>query len=196
MEQPKATGDSLPFLIRRAQTGDPDAFSRIVCRYRDRIFRWALVRTGDEDDAEDAAQETLVRLHAGLRKFRGGSSFETWLYAITRNAAADIMRRRKSRLRMTLRLAELGDGREATTSPDPLETVFARRIEDVVREFLTQLPTRQREAVDLVDLQGLSPAEAASLTGANAATLRTHLFRGRRALRQRLLDAGAAEGAP
>lgn len=154
------------------------------------------MRTGDEDDAEDAAQEALVRLHAGLRKFRGRSSFETWLYAITRNAAADLVRRRRSRQRMTHRLAEMGDGRESVSSPDPLETMSARGLKDLVREFLTQLPSRQREAVDLVDLQGLAPAEAADLIGANPATLRTHLFRGRRALRQRLLDAGATGGTP
>lgn len=192
MEQPNAPEDSLPFLIRRAQTGDPDAFERLARSYRDRIFRWALVRTGDVDDAEDAAQETLVRLHAGLRKFRGASGFETWLYAITRNAAADVVRRGRSRKRMTDRFATLAGHQEPASPDDALEALSTRRLAELVREFLTELPLRQREAVDLVDLQGLAPTEAADLIGANPATLRTHLFRGRRALRIRLLDATSA----
>lgn len=187
--EPRASPEAdLPSLIRRAKEGERAAFDRLVLLYRDRIFRWALVRTGDAEDAEDATQEALVRLHSGLRKFRGGSRFETWLYAITRSAVAEAGRRERSRRRMTDRYATLAPpGRQ-----DPAEAVLHRmetgRLARRVREFLTELPLRQREAVDLVDLQGLAPAEAAELSGSNPATLRTHLFRGRRALRVRLLS--------
>jgi RNA polymerase sigma-70 factor (ECF subfamily) len=178
----------LPFLIRRAQEGEPRAFERLVREYRDRIFRWALVRTGDEDDAEDATQEALVRLHRGLRKFRGASRFETWLYAITRNAAADVTRRGKRRKRMADRYAELAEVKDARRIERPLDDLAARRAAGLVRAFLGDLPMRQREALDLVDLQGMAPAEAAVLLGSNPATLRTHLYRARRAMRNRLLD--------
>ena len=186
METPEAPENGLSFLIRRARAGDSDAFERLVRLYRDRIFRWALVRTGDVDDAEDATQETLVRLHLGLRKFRGASRFETWLYAITRNAAADLGRRRRSRERVTDKYARLSDHGQTSPGGNALDALSSRQMADRVREFLVQLPVRQREAVDLVDLQGLLPAEAATLLGANPATLRTHLLRGRRALRERL----------
>jgi RNA polymerase sigma-70 factor (ECF subfamily) len=187
VEKPGAPEASLPFLIRRAQAGDRDAFDRLVRMHRDQIFRWALVRIGDVDDAEDATQEVLVRLHLGLRKFREASRFETWLYAITRNAAADVSRRKRNRKSMIDRYATLADGGKGRPT-DALDALAARRLSALVRDFLTELPARQREAVDLVDLQGLAPIEAAELLGSNPATLRTHLFRGRRALRLRLLE--------
>ena len=195
MERREAAEEDLPFLIRRAQAGDPDAFERLVREYRDRIFRWALVRTGDVDDAEDATQEALVRVHRGLRKYRGESRFETWLYSVTRSAAADITRRRKGTRNMKARFSRLAESGSTADSAGLLDRVAARQLAEHVRGFLEQLPPRQREAVDLVDLQGLEPGEAAALLGSNPATLRTHLFRGRRALRCRLLDLSPTEDA-
>lgn len=192
MKQPPIPGADAAFLVRRAQAGEQEAFDRLVRMYRDRIFRWALVRTGDVDDAEDATQEALVRLHMGLRKFRGASRFETWLYAITRSAAADVVRRGKSRKRMKERFVALGERSDSGTAERGLDVLATQQLAGLARAFLEDLPVRQREAVDLVDLQGLAPAEAADLLGTNRATLRTHLFRGRRALRTRLLATESA----
>ena len=163
-------------------------FLEKVLPFKDKVFRLAKRLLASSEEAEDATQEVLVRLHLGLRKFRGGSSFETWLYAITRNATADVVRRGRSRKRMADRFSALGEHGELLAPTDPVETLSTQRLAARVREFLVELPVRQREAVDLVDLQGLAPAEAADLLGTNRATLRTHLFRGRRALRTRLLD--------
>ena len=58
-------------LVRRAQAGDDAAFERLVRRFYDRIYRWALVRTSDPDDAEDVTQQVLVNLHRGLLTFDG-----------------------------------------------------------------------------------------------------------------------------
>ena len=68
MTEPRNPEADLARLIRQARGGDASAFERLAGAYRDRIYRWALVRTGDEDDAEDATQEALVRLHRGLGK--------------------------------------------------------------------------------------------------------------------------------
>jgi RNA polymerase sigma-70 factor (ECF subfamily) len=177
----------LEFLIRQARGGDPSAFERLARAYRDRIYRWALVQMGDEDDAEDATQEALVRLHRGLRKFDGRSRFETWLYAVVRSATADVRRSKGKTFRLRERVAARGAG-EATAEPHPVvEGLEARRIGALVRVFLESLPARQREAMDLVDLQGVGQVEAATRLGVSPATLRTHLFRARRTMRVQLL---------
>ncbi len=188
MTEPRNPETELSFLIRRAQAGDPHAFERLARAYRDRIYRWALVRTGDEDDAEDATQEALVRLHRGLRRFTGAARFETWLYSVVRSAAADVRRRGQMGRRLKDRYAIHGD-RPGATDPSDLEAgMERRRLTILVRTFLEELPARQREAMDLVDLQGLAPAEAAQRLEIRPATLRTHLFRARRTLRSRLLE--------
>jgi RNA polymerase sigma-70 factor (ECF subfamily) len=187
--EPRSPETELPFLIRQARAGDPSAFERLAGSYRDRIYRWALVRTGDEDDAEDATQEALVRLHRGLEKFDGRSRFETWLYSVVRSATADVQRRKAKSLRLRARFATWGS---PETAADPLPVVDGlevRRIGALVKVFLEALPARQREAMDLVDLQGVGQAEAAERLGVSPATLRTHLFRARRAIRARLLAA-------
>ncbi len=183
----------LRFVIRRAQAGDPRAFKSLVEEYRARIYRWALVRTGDEDDAEDATQEALVRLHQGLPRFRLASSFETWLYAITRSAAADMLRSRKRKQAVKDRYARLGQ-MDGSTEEDPIDRLALREAAALVRRFLEDLPPKQREAFDLVDLQEMKPSEAAALAGSNPATLRTHLLRARRALRGRLLERQLPDG--
>jgi len=178
----------LPFLIRRARAGDPVAFEALAGAYRDRIYRWALVRTGDEDDAEDATQEALVRLHRGLRRFSGGARFETWLYSVVRSATADVQRRRARGLRLKDRYAVWGASPAVTDTPQLVERLETRRLVGLVKTFVEELPARQREAMDLVDLQGIGQAEAAARLGVSPATLRTHLFRARRAMRTRLLE--------
>jgi RNA polymerase sigma-70 factor (ECF subfamily) len=186
--EPRNPETELLFLIRRARAGDSQAFETLATAYRDRIYRWALVRTGDLDDAEDATQEALVRLHRGLRKFSGKARFETWLYSVVRNAAAEVQRRAARSRRLNDRYAVQGALPSTTAPPRVVEGLETRRIEGLVKRFLQELPARQREAMDLVDLQGLGQAEAATRLGIRSATLRTHLFRARRAMRNRLLE--------
>lgn len=187
MKESRNPETDLPVLIRQARGGDPAAFERLAGAYRDRMYRWALVRTGDEDDAEDATQEALVRLHRGLGKFDGRSRFETWLYAVVRSAAADVRRSKGKTLRLRERFVARRAG-EAAAEPHPVvDGLESQRIESLVRVFLDSLPARQREAMDLVDLQGVEQVEAATRLGVSPATLRTHLFRARRTIRARLL---------
>ncbi len=190
MTEPRNAEAELPLLIRRARAGDPRAFEALAAAYRDRIYRWALVRIGDRDDAEDATQEALVRLYRGLRNYTGKASFETWLYSVVRSASADAQRRRARSHRLKDRFASLVARASAAESPPVVEGLETRRLGEMVRAFLEELPARQREALFLVDLEGLGQAEAAVRMGVSHATLRTHLFRARRAMRTRLLAAG------
>lgn len=180
-------------LVPRVRRGEAGALDDLLRRCRPTVYQWALVRTGDAADAEDVAQEVLIRLHTALPGFAGRSRFTTWLYQVTRNEASNLRRRLVSRLR----LAEAA-GREAAVDPqvtdDPTDRVHAARVAELAREMLHDLPRRQREVFHLADLEGCSMAEIAERLGMSAVTARVHLFHARRALRRGLLARWPAAG--
>lgn len=180
-------------LIRRAQAGDEAAFTALVEAWHPRVLRWAAGMLDDPDDADDVAQLVLVRLYAGLHRFRGTARFSTWLYQITRNAARDAMRRRGRRRRAMDRLRTFDPAVPATESA--ADAVDRDDLTQRARAVLATLPERQRTVLDLVDLQGVTPQEAAALLGVAPATARVHLLRARRALRAALLPDFVAEEA-
>jgi len=179
--------ESLSALIRGAKAGDEAAFEGLVRRHYDQIYRWALARTGDRDEAEDVTQETLVRLHRHLGGFDGRSAFNTWLYQVTRSAAADLHRKRTRRARLALKVKQ----ESTAVAIDPREdeeTTDERRASDLVKAFLEKLSERQREIFDLVDLQGFSTVEVSAMLKMEPVTVRSHLFRARKAIRGKILE--------
>jgi len=187
LSEPTRIDESVSALVRGAQAGDEAAFERLVRRHYGQIHRWALARTGDRDEADDVTQEVLVRLHRHLASFDGRSQFTTWLYQVTRSAAADLHRKSARRERLVVRLK-----REPAPAPhDPRaehEAADERRATSLVRTFLEELSERQREIFDLCDLQGFGPAEVSAMLGMEPVTVRSHLFRARKAIRRKILE--------
>jgi RNA polymerase sigma-70 factor (ECF subfamily) len=171
-------------LIRRAQEGDDAAFAALAAAWHPQVFRWACGMVEDPDDADDVAQQVLVRLYAHLGRFRGQARFSTWLYQITRNAARDARRRRGRRLRAHERMLT-ADPPPATVAP--VDDSGRAELAEHARAALAGLPERQRAVFDLVELQGYAAREAADLLGISPPTARSHLLRARRALRAALL---------
>jgi len=188
---PNPPDDGLAALVREAQSGNEAAFRRLVERCYRQIHRWALVRTGDADDADDITQDVLVRLSTHLHRYDARSRFTTWLYRVTANAAGGFFRRRAARRRADQRAHQEVLDQQALDSerhaPDPLARIHGAHVAGVVKLFFDALPTRQREILDLADLQGYGPGEIAALLRMNPATVRAHLFRARRTLRSRML---------
>jgi RNA polymerase sigma-70 factor (ECF subfamily) len=144
------------------------------------------VHTGDSDDADDVAQEVLVRLCTRLHSYSGRSRFTTWLYQVTRNTALGLSRRIASRVR----LAGLMGGRAAVEGrrlDDPMERVQSSQLGEIVMALFQGLPLRQRQVFHLAEVEGLAATEVAERLGMNPVTVRAHLFRARRALRARIL---------
>jgi len=185
-------------LVRQARAGDEEAFRQLVQSVFPRIYRWALARTGDADEADDVTQTVLVRLYRHLDGFSGKGSFDTWLYRITANAAATSTSARSRRARRLRLLTDHEDASPAqshaapTSSRDQTSVAVSRihrtRVMDLVVAFFRELPARQREVFDLVDLQGHSPAEVATMLDLNPATVRANLFKARRTVRRRILE--------
>ena len=173
-------------LVEGARQGERGARERLAGALRPLVCRWALVMTGDPDDAEDVAQVVLMKTLSSLASFDGRSRVTSWVYRITRNASLDRQRER----RQAQRLAEKAEWLAESWAPeleDPLDEIEMRRTLRLIRTLVTELPLMQREVFDLVDLQGLRPAEAARLLEMNPNTLRVHLLRARRRMRKEML---------
>ncbi len=145
--------------------------------------------TGDPDDAEDVAQVVLTKMMRSMHRFDGRSKVTSWVYRITRNASLDHQQRRKRDLRLADRLARLARV-ETHRLEDPLNRIEMKRTLRLIRTLLRELPMRQREVFDLVDLQGMQPKEAADLLEMKPNTLRVHLLRARRRMRREMLAHG------
>jgi RNA polymerase sigma-70 factor (ECF subfamily) len=172
-------------LASMASAGDDAAFTTLVTRFQPAVFRWALTFARDPDEAEDIAQEVFVRTHRQIGDYLSDGPLEAWLYGITRRAALQMTRKGKRRARLALSPAAQ-PAREVYTT-DPGGRVDRERAATVIRELFAALPRRQREIFDLVDLQGLSPAEVAERTGMKPVSVRANLFKARRAIRESLL---------
>jgi RNA polymerase sigma-70 factor (ECF subfamily) len=168
-----------------AAAGDEAAFTTLVTRYQPAVFRWALMFASDPDEAEDIAQEVFVRAHRQLSQYRSDGSLEAWLYAVTRRTANQMRRKQKRRGRLALSPGAR-PAREVYTT-DPGGRVDRERATALIHEMFSELPPRQREIFDLIDLQGLTPAEVAERTGMKPVSVRANLFKARSSIRARFL---------
>ena len=172
-------------LVAAAAAGDRGAFEALVLRHQTRIVNYAMAIVKNPADAEDAAQETFIRAYRSLTRFRGDSSFKTWLYTIATNAARTGLERRGRRSRLEDESlddesAPLAAGDVPAGGADA-ETTLVRR--ESIDRALAALPPDLRVAVVLRDVEGLDYKEIAAATGAPIGTVESRIFRARRRLR-------------
>lgn len=185
-----AIDDKLRLLVRSAAAGDERAFTALVRELHGTLFRWALVRTGDPDSADDLVQRTFVRAHQGLRQYRGESSVSTWMYRIMARLASDAARKDRRRRGLLESMLRDTEGAESDARLHPANSINAADAIRRIGALLEELPARQREIFNLVDLEGISPQEASEMLDMEPVTVRANLFKARRALRTRLLAEG------
>ena len=167
-------------LLRLAQKGNRDALERLIMRYERRIFALALRLTDNVADAQDAAQETFVRLHLRIREIQPERGVGPWLCAVAVNACRDLgRRRRRSRLVPITPAVELAD-----SFPDPERRLSARESEACLRAGLAALPEKERAALLLREMEGLSTAEVARALGSSEVTVRSQISNARGKLRR------------
>lgn len=174
-------------LLHQARNGDSAAFDRLVAGLRPRIHRWALVITGDADDADDVAQQVSLTLHRKLRDFQERARFTTWLYTVTRNSAIELLRRAWRRHEHSMSDDQLPT-EVAPSTEQKIEAIDDAHAASLVRAFFAELPPRQRELLELIDTEGYTTPEAAELMGIEPETARVHLLRARRLIRGRMLE--------
>jgi RNA polymerase sigma factor (sigma-70 family) len=174
-------------LLRRAQGGDADAFEQLSRPHVDRLFAVASRLVGDTVEAEDVCQETLLRAWRGIRRFRGGSAFSTWLYRIALNEARRSLKKGARRpLPVDLRDERLQAG--STQDDEPARRAERQELRAALGMALLALPLPHRTAIVLRDIHGLSTREAAQAAGVGEAAFKSRLHEARLRLRAALGD--------
>ena len=178
-------------LVRRVGQGDPAATQTLVARKLPRILALAQRMLGDAVEAEDVAQETLLRAWKQAPRWTPGKArFDTWLHRVALNLCYDRLRRRRE-------IPTETPPDRPDEGPAPDRGLLAAETGARVTAALKRLPDRQREAIVLCHYQEMTNIEAAALMEISVEALESLLSRGRRALRQALSDmapVGATKG--
>jgi RNA polymerase sigma-70 factor (ECF subfamily) len=184
-------------LIEQLQNGDERAAAELASSFRPRIYQLALRHVGNHEDAEEVAQDVLMKVYRNVGSFRGDAALTSWIYRITFNAAISHLRRLRARRVGRLLSLDLetrdGDGHGAHEAiADSGELADARLLRAEVRAQLASavrdLPPLYRAPVLLRDIRGLSTEEASAALNVKSQTLKSRLHRGRAILRQRLAE--------
>ena len=165
--------------------GDPEYFREIMGRHAGAVISVARSFAMDRDELEDLVQEVWIQVFRQRKKFRGTGSLLSWILAVARNACLGWQRKEKRRSNALERSATL-DGPETTASTDRLDVLDVKRRASSAMRALADLPSRQREAITLRLLEGLSPGEAAERMGCEKVTVRSLIHTGLHGLRDAL----------
>ncbi len=199
---PQQAGTREQNLIASVQRGQSDLFYELVRPYERRVYAAALAILRNEHDAEDAAQEAMLKAFANIRQFRAEARFSTWLIQIAVNEA--LMRRRRERTVPMEGLDERRDGGPSDASDYaprdfadwreiPSEALERKEVRQRLAEALARLDRKYREVFMLRDMEHLNIQETAEALGITVASVKTRLLRARLMLRD-LLAAGWEQG--
>ena len=172
-----------PILVRRVKDGDQLALAALCARHAERVHRIALHVLRDPEDANDAAQESMVKLVRRVKQFRGDAQFSTWLHRLVVNTCKDVAQARWASERRQEPLLE--DTRVARDG-DPARALAAAETRRELGACLAELPAAQASVVALKDAFDASFDEISEATGLPVGTAKCYAHRGRNGLRVRL----------
>ena len=184
--QETGAGEGERQMVAAARSGDHRAFEALVLKYQDRIYRLIQRLVSNADVVDDLAQEVFIRAYRSLGDFKGESSLYTWLYKIALNLCRNHYRTQGRRPAHEELDETDGATGLATAEGTPEDEAFRREFWEHLRRGLDELPAEQREAVVFADLEGMSYEDMADVMGVPIGTVRSRIFRGRRALPGRL----------
>jgi RNA polymerase sigma-70 factor (ECF subfamily) len=178
-------------LVRRVQTGEVSAFNQLVLKYRERVYSVAYHLTSNREDAADVTQDVFIKAFASIGRFRGGSSFFTWLYRIAFNASVSHLK--KSRRRRFFNL----DGLDLEAAPPEVidafsagpeseRTALMSELQEKLNDALQKLSVKHRTVVVLFEIDGLSHQEISEITGCSVGTVRSRLHYAKQQLQAHL----------
>jgi RNA polymerase sigma-70 factor (ECF subfamily) len=185
-------------LVRRALSGEDDAFVEIIERYRSKMFGVAFAHLRDPSDAEEIAQDTFIRAHRGLARFRGDCSLSTWLHRIAVNLSRNrrkynLCRHRQGTLSLDCTFSE---GKSETVAnaiasdaPSPARRAVASEFLEFVNLAIRRLSESQQEILMLRNGLNKSYTEIARSLGINTGTVKSRIARARQNLRRLLAEA-------
>ncbi|MCH5314729.1 MAG: RNA polymerase sigma factor [Eubacterium sp.] len=155
-------------LVKKAKSGDKEAFCRLYSLYKDRLYRYAYYRLGNVDDAQDAVSDCVVRAYEQIKNLRKAEAFPSWIFKILRAACSDYVK-----LQIKQRESESLD--TVKSSSDLFVTIDESKTE--LRQALDTLSGDEREIVLLSVVAGFTSKEISKLTGLTAGSVRSKLSR-------------------
>ena len=186
-------------VLTRAKRGDRSAFGQLVREYQTRVYATALHLMGNHQDADDVAQDAFVRAYRFLPKFKGQSSFYTWLHRITVNTAFNHLRKRKRHgefEKIGKAAVEANDGRPESLgvrTPRPDEhTDISQRFRQVLAEIVDLSPTLRTTLV-LATVEGLGHREIGELLDVPTGTVAWRVNEARKQLKERLASSSPTQ---
>jgi len=174
------TEDTGLALLKRCVSQEPEAYNELFARYSRKIFNTAYRILGEEASAEDALQETLLNIYRGIANFRGDSKISTWISRITVNVCFGMLRKGKNR-----QFVDIEDESacklpaEATPETDPHVYTSRKELRTMVDETFRRMSEKQRQAVQMHDMEGNTIQEIARITRCPTGTVKSRLFYGR-----------------
>ena len=178
-------------LIKRCKRGDRGAFNELVLKFQSPVINMAYSMLSDYSDADDAAQEVFIRVYHGINSFRENSSLTTWIYRITSNVCADMLRKRqRAGETISINAPPDDEGRQTEikdTAPEPEEKIEQNERQKAVRDAIANLRSEYREVITLCDIEQLSYDETAEILRCPVGTVKSRLNRARNQLRKILI---------
>jgi RNA polymerase sigma-70 factor (ECF subfamily) len=185
--------DSVDRLVKKARSGDEEAFGELVKMYHQRVCNLTYGLVNNAEDAAELAQQTWVKVWNKLGSFKEDAKFFTWVYRVASNTGLDFLRH-KSRLREDV----LPDGVEPAVDPDlaraasqnprPDRELAQSEIREVFEKTLESLSPDHRMALILREVDGMSYEEIAKITGCRKGTVMSRIFYARKKMQEKLED--------
>jgi RNA polymerase sigma-70 factor (ECF subfamily) len=175
--------DELDALVERAKRGDQAALGELLVALRPRAMATAIRILRSTDDAEDAVQESLLKIWRSLARFQGRSSLLTWVHRVVRNTCLDMLRRDGNRQQSHAQVDRQPEAALAAASEHTPESDFAaRELGLLVRNAITTLPVLHRQAIELRELEERSYEEMAEIIQCPIGTVMSRLHHARQRL--------------
>ncbi|MFC0213748.1 RNA polymerase sigma factor SigW [Paenibacillus chartarius] len=177
-------------LAKLARNGDRSAFEELVQLYKDKIYHLAYRMLGNRQEAEDAVQETFLRVYLNLNRYDETQKFSTWIFRIGTNLCIDRLRKKKPNYSLDAELPE-GDGGDwysmlASDEALPEDQVILSETQQHIRGAIEAMPDKYKSVVVLRYLQDMSLQEIGDVLDMPVTTVKTRVHRGREFLRKQL----------
>lgn len=174
-------------ILERIRAGDIEAVRYLFEEHRTRIYRVCLLYTDSSDDAKDVLQETFLRAYKSIRRFRGDSSFTTWLTRIAINICLNMRRDRRSSESLEAdKLDLIRHHKQEPGPPDPEQALRSRELRERIMSLVDRLPPRERMAFVLKHFEELKIREISALMQISEGTVKSFLHRAVVTLREGL----------
>lgn len=191
IDNPNPVDASDAALVAQAQEGDFLAFEELVRRYRNDVFGLSQHFVRNREEAWDISQEVFIKAHRALNRFRGDSSFKTWLLRITSNQCKDFLKKRRLTTVPFDETFQAGDAPGSTM--DPGQALEARELGEAIAKALDGLSAKHRTAFVLREFEGLSYEEMSQVMNCSLGTVMSRLHHARKKLQASLLRMGVVE---